>query len=159
MDRDCKEMSRLRRFVLLHHTGHPSRLDHYDLLLELRLGEDSEALDLLAFSTVKNSVPLGKEELFRLLEIHRRFYLSHTGRLPGAAMRGKVRQVDEGTVEFISNVDEASLSTMRSLLITLSGRVLSGPFAFRRVATEAETLFSFKHLQKAEVESSAQIKE
>jgi hypothetical protein len=141
------EASPARRFVVLHHVGNPDRVDHYDLLFELRWGHDCEARELLAFATVEDKLPLGDGELLSPIEIHRRFYLFHEGPLPGTTIRGIVQRVDEGTVEFIHGIDETYIKTLQSLMILLSGRILNGRFILRRKARGNEMFFSFHRLQ------------
>lgn len=92
------------RFAVLFHYDWPDNPDHYDLVLEKELGEDSEEEKLMKFKSEK--MPKGKEFFASFERMIRRRYLTYEG--PMSGNRGKVRHLDDGlyrqidyeTVEF-----------------------------------------------------------
>ncbi len=77
-----------RRFVVLHHTGHPTEPDHYDLMIETDGGLQTWRV-MVAPDTVANDCTLEP------LPHHRRDYLDYEG--PISNNRGQVRRHDWGT--------------------------------------------------------------
>lgn len=103
------------RYAVLHHTGHPGKQDHFDIMLELTQGEDPEdiALDKLACNDIDpHEIAADPQYMVR------RRYLRYEGDMPGG--RGRVRRVDEGEYMLM---DDGRL--------VFRGRILNGVYACR----------------------------
>jgi hypothetical protein len=77
------------RYVILHHTGHPSKEDHYDLMLERERALKTWVLP---------SPRLDKAEAIQSFD-HRPAYLDYQGEVSGG--RGTVRRVESGSFEVL----------------------------------------------------------
>lgn len=145
------------RFVVLHHTGWPGRDDHYDLLLQTEPGTGEHDLVLKTFASLTDEFPDGRSHsdtrarglasgdpnaqtnLLRLLQDHRRAYLTLEGAL--SAGRGCVKRMDEGTLEWLP----CSEPPVQELRFALAGAKLKGPFRLRHMGGG---LYSFERLKR-----------
>lgn len=97
------------RYVILHHTGHPDKKDHYDLMLE-RDG-------VLRTWVLEGPEPTGKAvQSFD----HRLVYASYEGPVRNA--RGHVRRVAHGTYEAIEWGEGRIQIKLESHLVSLVAR-------------------------------------
>ncbi|MEK6854660.1 MAG: hypothetical protein AABX73_00370 [Nanoarchaeota archaeon] len=81
------------RFVVLMHSGAPSKTDHHDILLEITKGENDEdialdKLESLGQDLTRMKIYVDPQEMIR------RRYLTYEG--PMRDNRGFVKRVDEG---------------------------------------------------------------
>ncbi len=110
-----------RRFVVLHHTGHPTEPDHYDLMIEADEGLQTWRV-MIAPDTVANDCTL------QPLPTHRRDYLDYEG--PISNNRGRVRRHDSGTCTI-----EHGLSVMR---VQFEGERLMGSWLITFESNDGE---------------------
>lgn len=75
------------RFAISHHTGHPEKADHYDIMLE-----SGEALKTWSVSALDATTA-------QRIQDHRMMYLDYEGEVSGG--RGEVRIVDRGTYDVL----------------------------------------------------------
>lgn len=145
------------RFVLLHHTGWAGRADHFDLMLQMEAGEDDSDPVLKTFASLTDAPPDGKSHsdtrargaasgdpnsetnLLRLIDDHRRAYLTLEGPLSGN--RGQVARVDEGTLDWLEAPDTA----LQLLRFKLDGRRLKGSYRLRHMGGG---IYSFERLKR-----------
>lgn len=76
------------RFVISHHTGHPEKPDHYDLMLEWGDVLKTWSVSALDATTAQR------------IQDHRLLYLEYEGEISGG--RGEVRIVDRGTYDVLN---------------------------------------------------------
>ena len=103
------------RFSVLRHTKYPGKENHYDIVLEVQDGQDSEEVALVKFETTNR---LGSREMsVNHQGMVRRRYLEYVGPMSGD--RGKVRRVDSGVYRY-TPLDK----------IEFKGKALSGEYVF-----------------------------
>ncbi len=107
-----------RRFVVLHHTGHPVEADHYDLMIE----------DRGVLMTWR--VPIPPQDATRAVAVtalpsHRIAYLTYEG--PISNNRGRVARHDAGTCVMKRNASDWQ--------ITFCGKHLRGNWEIKQDAT------------------------
>ena len=108
-------------FVLLRHLDINS--PHYDLMLELRPGNDTEERTLLGLQTSVLPTRDARTIVWQSHGRHRRLYLSHEGPIHSG---GRVKRVDAGSYFVRWSRD--------CFVLTISGSVLSGNFRLMREA-------------------------
>jgi len=116
-----------RRFVVLHHTDHPTEPDHYDLMIEADEG-------LLTWRVMQPPESITSDIAVYPLPLHRRAYLDYEG--PVSNDRGYVRRHDWGTCTICEG--------MSRLRIQFSGKRLSGDWVIKTQFDNSETA----HLQR-----------
>ena len=115
------------RFVVLHHTGHPTEPDHYDLLVEADGGLQTWRV-MVAPDTVANECAL------QPLPHHRRDYLDYEG--PVSNNRGRVRRHDSGTCTIVRHAT--------GLEVQFNGERLTGNWVISSEPTESERNKTFR---------------
>ena len=102
-------------YVVLRHTGHPEKPDHFDIMLEITEGEGSQdiALDKMECTDVSGTALTVDPQ-----DMVRRLYLKYEGEMRGN--RGFVARVDEGKYQL---TDDGR--------VIFHGRLLSGAYAFK----------------------------
>jgi len=111
-----------RRFVVLHHTDHPTEPDHYDLMIE-----DDDGL--LTWRVMQPPESITSDIAVDPLPRHRRAYLDYEG--PVSNDHGYVRRHDLGTCTIN---DESSC-----LCVQFNGMRLSGNWVIKTQSGNSET--------------------
>ena len=107
------------RYVVLHHKTWPDHSDHYDLMLQTRVGESDDERTLKTFATGGDEFP---SAMLKLVDDHRQAYLKFEGPLSGD--RGSVRRADEGELTWTTPYSAQS----KDLRFSLAGKNLNGNF-------------------------------
>jgi hypothetical protein len=115
------------RFCLLHHTGWPGRLDHYDLMLQIADGIDDRDHVLKTFSILQNELPDGLRggSLVVPCPDHKRLYLDYEGPVSGG--RGSVTRIDSGGLEFVKKSEK----NIEEMHFRLDGKILNGYYVMQ----------------------------
>ena len=117
------------RFCLLHHTGWLGHADHYDLMLQIRIGDSDDDLVLKTWASVGSGSPIGDFDgtTFVQRADHKKLYFRYEGAVSGS--RGSVKRVDEGTLFWLPKRTE---NNGQDVEFSAHGCILLGSYVLQK---------------------------